>query len=59
MDGKEYDYVFTDEDGKQTPIAMCRILEDKRMVEMRAKPRLVMPEKPAKANSPPKNGKKS
>ena len=48
MDGKEWRWVFTDEDGKETPIAMYIVFEDKGLVEMRAKPRIVLPSKTPK-----------
>jgi len=53
MDGKEYQWIFTDEDGKKIPIHMCRIFEDKMIVEMRAKPKTVMPSKTYKKSQQP------
>ncbi len=53
MDGKEYQWIFTDEDGKKILIHMCRIFEDKMIVEMRAKPKMVMPSKTYKKSQQP------
>lgn len=55
MDGKEYQWIFTDEDGKKIPIHMCRIFEDKMIVEMRAKPNVVLPDKKNKKTPNPPN----
>lgn len=48
MDGKEYSYVFIDEDGTQKPIVLYRVFEDKMMVEMFTNPKNVIPFKPPK-----------
>jgi hypothetical protein len=48
MDGKEYSYVFTDEDGNQKPITMYRVFENKMIVEMFTNPKNVIPLKPPK-----------
>lgn len=51
MDGKEWQWVFKDEDGKETPITMYIVFEDKMIVEMRAKPKMVMPSKTDKKST--------
>ena len=53
MDGKEYQWIFTDENGKEILIHMCRIFEDRMVVEMRTNPKIVPPEKkPIKQKKP-------
>ena len=59
MDGKEWQWVFKDEDGKETPITMYIVFEDKMIVEMRAKPKMVMPSKTDKKSTKKKTDGKT